>query len=454
MPARILIADDEPTIRLSLRHFFERGGYEVREAAGGGAALEEAARWEPDLVLLDVRMPDLDGVEVLRRLMRESPELVVLMMSAHADVEKAVAAMREGARDFLVKPVDLERLELAVEKAQEVVRLRQENRALRDRVLEGDELIFGDCEPMREVEKLVHILAANPTTTVLLSGESGTGKGVIAAAIHRLSPRREGPFLEVNCAGLSETFLESELFGHEKGAFTDAKGRKRGLLEMADKGTLFLDEIGDLALGLQPKLLRVLETRRFRRLGAVEDIEVDVRIMAATNHDLTAMIREGSFREDLYYRLMVMPVTLPPLRERGDDVLQLADAYVRRFNEKLRKSVAGIRPETRELLRSYPWPGNVRELRNIIERAVILCSAGDIGPEHLPEDLRGTGRVTPGGGNGNGKGPRPFRRLDEVERDHIGRVLSACEGNRSRACRHLGIARSTLLEKIRRYRIA
>jgi DNA-binding NtrC family response regulator len=449
MPARILIADDEPTIRMSLRHFFEGNGYEVREASGGEAALEEASRWGPDLALLDVRMPDLDGVEVLRRLGSECPEAVVLMMSAHADVEKAVSAMREGALDFLVKPVDLERLELSVRKAEEVARLRQENQALRDRVFEGDELIFGDSVPMRDVEKLVHILAQNPTTTVLLTGESGTGKGLIAAAIHRLSPRSEGPFLEVNCAGLSETFLESELFGHEKGAFTDAKGRKRGLLEVADGGTLFLDEIGDLALGLQPKLLRVLETQKFRRLGGVEDIEVDVRIMAATNHDLSVMIRQGGFREDLFYRLNVMPVALPPLRERGGDMLLLAEAFIRRFNTGLRKSVDGIRPEARELLRSYAWPGNVRELKNIVERAVILCSEGEIGPEHLPDDLRGIGRV-PGG---EGDASRPFRSLQEVEREHIARVLSACDGNRSKTSRHLGIARSTLLEKIRRYRL-
>jgi len=451
MPSRVLVVDDEPTIRLSLRRFFEGEGYEVAEADGGRAALEVCESWSPDVALLDVRMPDLSGVEVLRQMRRDVPDAVVLMISAHADIEQAVDAMKLGARDFLIKPVDLERLALAVDKAIEEAALRQENRYLRERGRhpreEAGDLVLGRSESMQEVGRLIRILAQNPSTTVLLTGESGTGKGMVAQAIHDLSERREGPFVEVNCAGLSHTFLESELFGHMKGAFTDAKEKKRGLLEAAHRGTIFLDEIGDLDLALQPKILRVLETKRFRRLGGVEDIEVDVRVIAATNRDLPRMLGEGTFREDLFYRLNVMPIRVPPLRERTSDVIVLAAEFVRRFNEALRKTVTGIGHEAASLLRAYSWPGNVRELKNIIERAVILCSEGEIRPPDLPEDLRHR-RVA-----FSTDGAPGFRTLEEVEREHITTVLVALAGNRSRAARALHIARSTLIDKIKRYRL-
>jgi two-component system response regulator AtoC len=316
---------------------------------------------------------------------------------------------------------------------------------------------------VREVDRLVSVLSSSPDTTVLLLGESGTGKGVTAELIHRRSPRRDKPFQEINCAGLSETFLESELFGAERGAYTDAKSLKRGLLELADGGTVFLDEIGDLAPALQPKLLKVLEARRFRRLGGVKDLEVDVRLVAATNRDLKRMVEEGKFREDLYYRLNVMSVRMPPLRERGRDIVLLANRFVEQFNRSLGRKVAGLTPEAEGALLAHPWPGNVRELRNAIERAMILCQGDRIGREHLPHDLGGRplGAVLPPAPASIAAAPPlvpplvplagALGTLEEMERAYIAEALKRLDDNRSRTAQVLGISRSTLIEKIKKY---
>ncbi len=464
MTATLLIVDDEPMIRRTLRYQFEQLDWEVAEAATGAAALDAAASTEPDVVLLDVRLPDADGLDVLVKLREMVPCAVVIVMTAHGDVEMAVEAVRSrGAFWFFQKPVDTNMLQLQVQKAHEHARALKRERVASDRgdVLGGAGL--GQSAAMREVDRLVNVLAGSGDTTVLLLGESGTGKGVVAELIHRRSARRDAPFQEINCAGLSETFLESELFGAERGAYTDAKTLKRGLLELADGGTVFLDEIGDLAPALQPKLLKVLEARRFRRLGGVKDLEVNVRLVAATNRDLKAMASDGRFREDLYYRLNVMALRLPPLRERESDALILAARFIEQFNRAMGRTVAGLAPDAEAALLQYAWPGNVRELRNVIERAMILGQGELITTAELPSDLTGgEPQSVPGGDTRASLAARPaaavangasgsLPSLVDVERAHIERVLLALDNNRSRAAQALGISRSTLIDKIKRY---
>ena len=462
MTATLLIVDDEPMIRRTLRYQFEQLDWEVSEAATGAAAIEAAAAAEPDVVLLDVKLPDADGLDVLVKLRELAPCAVVIIMTAHGDVEMAVEAVRtRGAFWFFQKPIDTNMLQLQLQKAHEhALALKRERLATeRGDVLGGAGL--GESAAMREVDRLVNVLAATPDTTVLLLGESGTGKGVVAELIHRRSGRRDAPFQEINCAGLSETFLESELFGAERGAYTDAKALKRGLLEMADGGTVFLDEIGDLAPALQPKLLKVLEAKRFRRLGGVKDLEVNVRLVAATNRDLKLMATDGRFREDLYYRLNVMALRLPPLREREQDVLALAGRFIEQFNRAMGRSVAGLTADADAALLAHAWPGNVRELRNVIERAMILgqgerITAGDLPPDLAPDVARPAGaavapmRTLAPVARGEGESGE-LRSLEEVEREHVLRVLNGLDGNRSRTAQVLGISRSTLIDKIKRY---
>lgn len=476
MSRALLIIDDEPTIRGVLRHAFELKRFDVAEAATGGEGLDAAAATSPDVVLLDVKLPDMDGLDVLSRLKEQSPASVVLIMTAHGDVEMAVEAVRNrGAFWFFQKPIDMAILELQVERALDHAHAQRrgdlaEQRAARLQVQATD---LGESEGMKDVERLVRVVAASPDTTVLLLGQSGSGKGVVAESIHRLSPRRSAPFQEINCAGLSETFLETELFGAERGAYTDAKNLKRGLLELADGGTVFLDEIGDLAPALQPKLLKVLEGRRFRRLGGVRDIEVNVRIVAATNHDLAQMVKEGRFREDLYYRLNVMSIQLPPLRERGRDVLVLAQRFIAHFNRTLGRQVEGFTPEADALLLAHSWPGNVRELKNVVERGMILCPGDRIGIECLPVEIA-KGAATAGRpasappAGGPAADPAPvspglpapaglpqpgdaLMTMDELERLYISEALARCDDNRSKTAQVLGISRSTLIEKIKKY---
>jgi DNA-binding NtrC family response regulator len=447
MPRSILIIDDDPGVLGVLGKFFQRKGWEVFSAGSGedGVRLYEAHR--PDLALLDLDLPGLSGRDILDILV--SRGAAVVMLTGHAEVETAVDAMQSGAETFLTKPVNFAHLEAAVLRAVEKVELRRTNELLARQMADrdGGGAGLGASPMMRDLSRQVDLLAASADTSVLLLGESGTGKSFIAQLLHARSPRSRGPFVEINAAGLSATFLDSELFGHERGAFTDAREMKRGLFEVADRGTLFLDEIGDLAPELQPKLLKVLETRSFRRLGGTREMQVDVRLVAATNKDLQAEVRAGRFREDLFYRLSVFPMVVPPLRERSrEDVLELAHRFLRELGQRHRNSPTELSGKALELLAGYAWPGNVRELKNVLERALVLASGSErIEAEHLPPTLKGPGA------------PRAAREepsilpLEEVERRHIERTLFLLGGNRTSAAEKLGISRSTLHTKIQQY---
>ena len=468
MPATVLIVDDQPTIRKSLRHLLERKGYRACEADSGTMAIQTAQAEEPEVILLDLKLPDGDGLEILERLQGVCPETAVILLTGHASVEVAVTAIKKGAEDFLEKdPSSLEVTEVRVERALEMLKLRRENRYYRYQAHgRAPGQIPGNSFAIREIHAMVDLLAKAPQTTVLIQGESGSGKELVARAIHYRSARAEKPFLEINCAGLSEHLLESELFGHERGAFTDAKALKRGLLEIADGGTLFLDEIGDMPLAIQPKFLRVLENRTFRRVGGTRDISVDVRVITASNKDLSKLVEKQTFREDLFYRLKVMPLTVPPLRERGNDILVLADLFIQEFNGMLKKHIRGYSPEAQQVLLVYSWPGNVRELRNVTERGMILCQGEIIPLSCLPGEIQQlAGAVSPppllvateGPAEAPAGTPKadPFSgvvgTLEEMEQRYIREVLASVSGNRSQAARVLGISRSTLQDKIRRY---
>jgi len=468
MAATVLIVDDQLTIRKSLRHLLERKGYRTCEADSGAAAVQTAQAEEPEVILLDLKLPDGDGLEILERLQGVCPEAAVILLTGHASVEVAVTAIKKGAEDFLEKdPGSLEVTELRVEKALEMLKLRRENLYYRHQAHgRAPGQIFGNSPAIREIHAMVDLLAKAPQTTVLVQGESGSGKELVARAIHYQSPRADKPFLDINCAGLSEHLLESELFGHERGAFTDAKALKRGLLEIADGGTLFLDEIGDMPLAIQPKFLRVLENRTFRRVGGTRDISVDVRVITASNKDMSRLVEKQTFREDLYYRLKVMPLTVPPLRERGNDILVLADLFIQEFCGMLKKRIRGYSPEAQQVLLAYSWPGNVRELRNVTERGMILCQGDVIPVSCLPAEIQqlagtvspppppatpGAPAEAPAGMPEAGRPPEVAGTLEEMEQRYIREVLASVSGNRSHAARVLGISRSTLQDKIRRY---
>jgi two-component system response regulator HydG len=451
MAESLLLVDDDPGVLRALGAYFERLGYDVAHAETGEAALEAFERLRPDVVILDLHLPDVDGLAVLERVRAEGGS--VILLTGQGDIETAVRAMQLGAEHFLTKPVDLNHLAAAIARVSEKLRLARENARLRAHHHEHEGLdSLGVSPAMRELGRQLELLAASERSTVLLTGESGTGKGWVARVIHHLSPRAGAPFVEVNCAGLSATFLDSELFGHEKGAYTDAKERRQGLFELADGGTIFLDEIGDLAPELQPKLLKVLETKRFRRLGGTRELTVDVRLIAATNRDLPAAVRAGRFREDLYYRLSVMPLHLPAVRERSrEDRLALLTRIIADLAPQMPGCPSTCSAEALDRLLSAPWPGNVREMRNVIERAMILSrGAPQIGVEHLPADLRRGGG---GGGGGGGAGERRHlaQTLAEVERAHIAKTLRFHGGNRTRAAQELGISRATLINKIKTY---
>ncbi|RMG90339.1 MAG: sigma-54-dependent Fis family transcriptional regulator, partial [Candidatus Dadabacteria bacterium] len=381
--ASILIVDDEAFLRDQLGRILEEEGYAV-QGVGTGAEAHAAFEAEPpDLVLLDLNLPDRHGIEVLRDLKARDPDLLVIVITGYGSVESAVESLKLGAYDYVKKPFKADAIKLIVRLALETQTLRRRVRVLRERELGPGGPVIAESPAMREVLRQAEDVAAHPDTTVLITGESGTGKEVVARLIHNLSPRAQAPFLEVNCAAIPGSLLESELFGHEPGAFTDARRPKEGLLEAADGGTVFLDEVGDMDPGLQAKLLRFLETRRFRRVGGVREARVDVRVIAATNRDLREAIRERGFREDLYYRLNVFPIHVPPLRERPEDVLPLAQHFLEEFARRFHRPVSAISPEAQARLRAYPWPGNVREVRNLMERLAITCRGRQLGPEDL-----------------------------------------------------------------------
>jgi two-component system response regulator HydG len=426
----ILVVDDDQTVRETLADYFDGLGYVVRAAATATAGRQAAAEHVPDVVLVDLRLPDASGLTLLETLRADDPELGVIMLTGHADVATAVRAMQQGALDFLEKPVDLGALAVAVARAVELVGLRREISVLRARRREADPAGDAGVGAPPSLERLIELAARNDDVPVLIVGETGTGKGFVARHIHERSARAAQPFVEVNGASLSATFLESELFGHERGAFTDAKQAKRGLFEVAARGTLFLDEIGEVVTEVQPKLLKVLEERTFRRLGGTSELRSEARVVAATNQPLAQRVQEGAFRADLYYRLQVLTLALPPLRERRDELESLARA--------LAPAGARLGRAALRTIELYDWPGNVRELKNTLWRAALLADGAEIQPRHLslPEL---TGSVV----------PVPVT-LADIERAAIADALAVTGGNRVHAAQRLGIARSTLLEKIKR----
>jgi two-component system, NtrC family, response regulator AtoC len=440
----ILIVDDDEALRDALIRAFTRRGWAASGAPDGPTAFLSFANEPTDVVLLDLRLPGIDGLQVLARVKELNPDAAVIMLTGEGDVAAAVAAMSAGAETMLIKPVDIDHLFAMCERAHEKTLLRLHNRVLAERQVEYSELdTLGRSPPMRDLAQQIALLAPG-SAPVLLNGETGSGKGWAAKLIHAASDRVAGPFISVNCAGLSATFLDSELFGHEKGAFTDAKSRKLGLFEVANGGTLMLDEIGDLAVDLQPKLLTAIETQRFRRVGGVREVQVDVRLIAATHVDLAAAVRAGRFREDLFYRLAVFPLRIPSLRERGpEDIEALADRLVADLSRQFGRGPTRIAPAAMDALRRYAWPGNVRELRNVLERAVVLSAGHEqLTGAVLPTDIVGSVFA--------GVVAQDDLTLALAERQHIARVLSLAEGNHRKAARLLGIARQTLYNKLRR----
>ncbi|MAG58157.1 MAG: DNA-binding response regulator [Planctomycetes bacterium] len=453
---RILIIEDEDLIRLSLRTRLEREGYQVDEAATGGDGLRLVEEEQPDLILLDYRLPDHDGLSILRELHGRHAAIVVILMTAYSTVTSVVEAMKLGAYTYLNKPFEMDELVVHVQKGLETTALRREVDALRRAQAGGDgPTLIAESPAMLEVLDTVKKVNRVGSTTILLRGENGTGKDLLAGVIHATSTRANCTFQNITCTALPDALLESELFGHEKGAFTDAKSRKQGLFELADGGTIFLDEIGDMSLPLQAKLLRFLEERAFRRVGGTEDIQVDVRIVAATNRDLETAVKDGAFRQDLFYRLSVIPIVVPPLQEREEDVHALARLFIARFNAEFKRSVIGIEDGARRCLESHSWPGNVRELRNVIERAMILGSGDLIEVSDLPPEVRGidVGAVNPGGDAGvtGFRLPEGGLVFEEVEKDLVGQALDRTNNNQTRAARLLGMSRDQIRYRIEKF---
>ncbi len=450
---KILVVDDEHLIRWSLEQNLKKQGYDVATAGSGEDALRLLQEESPDLVLLDVQLPGMNGMEVLERIKEMEEEVIVIMVTALGVLETAVMAMRLGAYDYINKPFNLDELAIVICKALETQELKREVAQLRStqpKKFSIDEII-GESEDLKHVLGMVLKIAQSDAGTVLVQGESGTGKELIAKAIHYESARADKPFMAINCAAVPETLLESELMGHEKGAFTDAKSLKKGLFEMAHGGTVFLDEIGDMPQGIQAKLLRVLEDRSFRRVGGTKDIHVDVRIVSATNKDLLAAIEDKSFRNDLYYRLQVIPIFLTPLRERRSDILILAHSFIESFNKEFGKSVQGISAAAEKFLMEYDWPGNVRELRNVIERAIILEDEEIMRLEHLPREL-----VSRSGGTESG--PLEFILppegidIEDVERELIRQSLEMAEGNQSKAAKKLNLGIDAFRYRMKKFK--
>lgn len=434
----LLVIEDDENISLSLKVFFESRGYGVITTASGREGLSLALKEVPDIVLLDLRLPDLYGIEVLRAVKSDYSEISVIVMTGYGEVEEAVKAMKLGAEYYFQKPVDLDQLAIVVDKSLSIKQIRQESVLHR----KSSYPIAGRSKHTQGLIHMINLLASNPLTTVLVQGETGTGKELVARNIHALSARAGKPFVDINCAAIPADIVESELFGYESGAFTDAKKTKKGLFELADGGTLFLDEIGDMPGSAQAKILRVLENRTLKRLGGTRDISVDVRVIAATNRKLERLVKEGAFREDLFYRLNVIPLTITPLRERPEDIPLIAGFLLEEIKKAMgKREIGGFTPDSMEMLCSYAWPGNVRELRNAIERAAILCTHGDISTRHLALSEPKAAAKNP-------------LTLTEVEKAHIESVLKLTEGNRTRAAQILGVARSTLGEKIKEYRLS
>jgi len=449
--AKVLVVDDDGALRSALLATVSSMGHAVVEAQDGASALRALDAEHPDVVILDLGLPDVSGLELLEEIRRSHPQCAVAMITSRGDVEDAVEAMKLGALDFLRKPFETADIRLLVGRLSEKASLQRDVDVYVSRERQQYALanIIGVSDAMVAVRDLVSRIAHSDASTVLVEGESGTGKGLIAKVLHYASARQRRPFVEVSCAALVSTLVESELFGHERGAFTDAKQTKKGMLELADGGTVFLDEIGEMALESQSKLLTALEDRTFKRVGGIRDIRVNVRVVAATNRNLTQDVAGGRFRNDLFYRLTVLRLQLPPLRSRPEDVPPLCDHFVRYFNAEFRRKFEGVHPDAMQILMRYHWPGNVRELRNVIERAMLLEHKAEITPEDLPVELtqadnRELGGVTidlpPDGAS-----------LELIERSLIDRALRLAKGNQSRAARLLGMSRDTLRYRLRKH---
>ena len=450
--AKILVVDDEKLIRWSLKQNLEKENYEVFTASNGEEAMEIFNQELPDLILQDIKLPGKSGLEILEHVKRLREESLVIMMTAYGDIQTSVKAMRLGAYDFVEKPFDFDKLKLTVAKALETVSLKKEIHVFRSQqqAQYGLSNIIGRTPAMQGIFKMVQKISRSDATTVLLQGESGTGKDLVAKAIHYESSRAGDPYLEVNCTSLPETLIESELFGHEKGAYTDAKSKKDGLFELADGGTVLLDEIGDMPLDTQAKLLKVIENKTFKRVGGVKDVVVDVRIIAATNKDLKSASENGTFRGDLYYRLKVFPIFLPPLRERREDIPLLIQHFISFFNREFKKKVRGVSEEALEMMMRYSWSGNVRELKNVIERAVILESEEEILPEHLPLEITMPAEMPQPSSDAVQFLPQGVT-LTEVERTLIQQALAKSGGNQVHAAKLLGMSRDTLRYRMKKF---
>jgi len=452
---KILVIDDDRLIREALEEALTREKYLVSAAAEGRKGLGLFEPGEFDVILLDYSLPDMDGLAILKRIKSIEPRQAVIMMTGYSSVENAVKAMKMGVLDYIQKPFEMDEMLIIIRKALEMVSLRREIETIRARNQEafGIHNIIGSSERMREVLALVRRVAGSGASTILITGESGTGKGLAARAIHMESPDADKPFLTITCTALPESLLESELFGHEKGAFTDAKSAKKGLFETAEGGTVFLDEIGDMSLGLQAKLLRFLEEKSFRRLGGTRDIEVKIRIIAATNRDLGLLVKEGGFRMDLYYRLNVIPIHVPPLRERPEDIPELTRAFIDRFNGEFKKKIKGFNKAAMKILLRHQWPGNIRELRNTVERLTLLTDSPTLKPEDLPYEIR-----TAPEGDETGGGSRPPVRLPpgglniyDLEKDLLFQAIELAGGNKTRAGRLLGLNRDQVRYWLKKY---
>jgi two-component system response regulator AtoC len=441
----ILIVDDEKNTREGLARALRRQ-YDVFLAEDGQTALQIVERETIDVMLSDVRMPGMDGIALLKRVMARTPQPICMLLTAYGTVEQAVNAMKLGAYDFLIKPVNLDRLEMLLERALSTREMAEENRQLHEQLDHkfGLENIIGNSRAMQPVFDAIRQVAPS-RASVLINGETGTGKELVAHAIHRLSPREKAPLIAVNCSALAGSLLESELFGHETGAFTDAKGRRKGRFELADGGTLFLDEIGEIDPTVQVKLLRVLEERSFERVGGEKTIEVDVRIVAATNKNLKQLVADGTFREDLYYRLNVVTIELPPLRERGQDISLLTHHFIGQLSEENAREIHSITPEAMEALSKYEWPGNIRELRNMMERMVVMARGDRLTLRDVPAEIRSDSE------NGGGRLNTEEQSLEAVEKQMIAQALKANNGNRTRAAEQLGISRRTLHRKLNEF---
>lgn len=450
---KILVIDDEKLLRWSLEQGLSKEGFTVISAENGADGLRIYFEELPDIVLLDIHLPDISGISVLEEIKKESKDAVVIMITAFGDIQTAVKTIKVGAYDFVEKPFNMDKLKILIGKALETFSLRKEVSQFRSQLSKqyGFDNIIGKSEEMLNVLELTKKVSRSDTTTILLQGESGTGKDLIAKVIHYESSRAEKPLMDINCTALPETLIESELFGYEKGAFTDAKNMKKGLFELSDGGTIFLDEIGDMKPSTQAKLLKVIENKTFKRIGGVKDVSVDIRVIASTNKHILDAVKNGTFREDLYYRLNVIPIHLPPLRERKEDILILAKFFIDEFNREFKKEVKGISEETEKAFLRYSWPGNIRELKNVIERAMILENEAYILPAHLPVELLKNdlqARSMPGS---QVSIPAGGIDIEQFEKELIRQALEITKWNQTKAAKLLNLTRDALRYRMQKF---